>query len=141
MKPVQLILVLACVSFVVMAYFAFEVMLFRLSCALAKLPRPSVPRAVGIVCAVALAVAAAEGVLGFAVTQAYIAGNYPLWEAGLVTFLVGLPVHMAVCATVHAWLMDIKFSDGIAVWKIEKGIKAAVIAVGAGVAGLVFLLS
>lgn len=141
MKPAQVILVLACLSFVVFAYFAFEVMLFRLSCGLARLPRPSVPRAVGIVCAVAVAVAAAEGVLGFAVTQAYIAGNYPLWEAGLVAFLVGLPVHMAVCAAVHSWLMDIRFTDGIAVWKIEKGIKAAVLAVGGAIAGLVFLLA
>jgi hypothetical protein len=139
MKP-QVLLVVTCGLFVVMAYFAFEVMLFRLSCALARLPRPSVPRSVGIVFAVALAVSVAEGLLGVGVTEAYQAGGYPLWEAGLVGFFLGLPLHMLVCAYIHSRMAGIRFDDGIAVWMIEKSIKFGVLLVGGAVAGLIFLI-
>ena len=140
MKP-QVVLIVACGLFVVLAYFAFEVMLFRLSCALARLPRPSVPRSVGIVFAVAFAVSVAEGLLGVGVTRAYQAGGYPLWEAGLVGFLLGLPLHMLVCAYIHSRMTGIRLDDGIAVWKIEKSIKFGVLLVGGAVVGIVFLLS
>ncbi len=139
MKP-QVLLVVTCGLFVVMAYFAFEVMLFRLSCALARLPRPSVPRSVGIVFAVALAVSVAEGLLGVGVTEAYLAGGYPLWEAGLVGFFLGLPLHMLVCAYIHSRMAGIRFDDGIAVWMIEKSIKFGVLLVGGAVVGLIFLI-
>ena len=140
MKPLQLLLLLTCAAFVLMAYFAFEVMLFRLSCSLAKLPRPTVPKSVGIVFAVLFAEILTQGALGGIVTEAYLAGGYPLWEAGLVAFCLGLPVHMLVCAGLHAKLMAIRLTDGIAVWVIEKSIKFGVLLVGGGVVGLVFLL-
>lgn len=139
MKPIQL-LVLACVAAAAVGYFVFEVMLFRLSCSLAKLPRPSVPRSIGIVCAVAFVAAIAEGVLGVAVTEAYLAGGYPLWEAGVVVTFLGLPLHMALCAAIHAKLMDIRFADGIAVWKVEKSIKFGLLVVAGAIVGLVVLI-
>jgi hypothetical protein len=140
MKPPVLMLVLLLGAFLLAAYVAFQVLVFRLSCALAGLARPTVPRSVGIVCAAAMAVAVANGVLSFVVTRAYVAGGYPLWEAGLVAFFVGLPVHMLVCALTHKWLLDVRLTDGIAVWVFEESIKTGIIAFLGLLAGLVFLL-
>ena len=134
------ILTLACLAFVIVGYFAFEVLLFRLSCSLAQLPRPTVPKSVGVVFGVLFAEILAQGALGGIVTEAYIAGGYPLWEAGLVAFFLALPVHMVVCAAIHARLVGIRFSDGIAVWKIEKSIKFAITVVGGSIVGLILLI-
>jgi hypothetical protein len=83
------------------------------------------------------AVFIAEGILGAAVRAAYQAGGYPLWEAGLVIFFVGLPVHMLVSAAIHARLASQSFGDGLSVWFVEKSIKLMMALVLGGLLALV----
>ena len=132
MKGPQLLLFLACGAFVLLAYFVFEVLVFRYSCKLARVPRPSLLRSISIVIVVLFAVSVAEGALGSIIREAYVAGGYPLWEAGFVAFFLGLPVHMAVCSALHAKMLGRPLSEGLSVWIVEKSIKLGLISVGAG---------
>ena len=132
---------LACGGAVVLFYFAFEVLIFRLSCRLARAPRPTFMRSVGIVFVVLFAVSAVEGLIGSLIREAYILGGYPLWEAGLVAFFIGLPVHMLVASAIHAKMLDMSFVEGLAVWFIEKAIKLGMIAFAAAMVALVLLLA
>ena len=141
MKGMQLALFLGCAAFVLVAYFLFEVMLFRWSCRLAKVPQPGVLRSVAIVLSVLFAVSVAEGALGSVVTEAYNLGGYPLWEAGFVAFFLGLPVHMAVCSSIHAKMLRRPLSEGISVWLVEKSIKLGLISIGLGIVALLILAS
>jgi len=141
MKPAQLLLVLTCVAFVFVAYSAFQVMLFRVSCSLANLPRPSLPRSIGVLFAATFAVSLPDAAIGFAVTEAYQAGGYPLWEAGLVGAFLFLPVHMLTCAAIHSWLTPVTFTDGIAVWLIESAIRFGILVAAGGIVGTVFVLA
>ena len=139
MKGMQLLLFLPCAAFVLLAYLTFEVMIFRWSCRLARVPRPTLLRSVSIVLVVIFAVSVAEGILGSAITEAYILGGYPLWEAGFVAFFLGLPVHMAVCSALHARMLRRPLGEGLSVWLVEKTIKLGLISVGAGLMALLIL--
>ena len=134
-----ILLYLVCGAFVFLAYFVFEVLLFRYSCRLAKVPRPGVLRSVAIVVVVLFAVSLAEGALGGLVREAYVFGGYPLWEAGFVAFFLGLPVHMAVCSALHAKMLGRPLSEGLSVWLVEKSIKLGLISIGAGIFALLIL--
>ena len=136
MKGAPLLLFLACAAFVLITYFLFEIMLFRFSCKLAKVPRPSLFRSASIVIVVIFAVTVAEGALGSMIREAYVLGGYPLWEAGFVAFFLGLPVHMAVCSALHAKMLGRPLSEGLSVWLVEKSIKLGLISVGAGIFAL-----
>jgi hypothetical protein len=138
---VQLLLLLVCLFVGVLCYFAFEVLIFRLSCRLARAPRPTIGRSIGIVMVVLIAVSAAEGLVSSILIEAYIAGGYPLWEAGLVAFFICLPVHMLVASAIHAKMMAMSFVEGFAVWFVEKAIKLGMIAFVAAMIALVLLLA
>jgi len=138
---VKLLLFLVCGGVALLFYFAFEVLIFRLSCRLTGAPRPTLGRSIGIVLVVLVAVSAVEGLISSGIVEAYIAGGYPLWEAGLVAFFVGLPIHMLVASAIHAKMMGMSFIEGFAVWFVEKAIKLGLIAFGAGTIALVLLLS
>ncbi len=136
MKGAPLLLFLACAAFVLISYLLFEIMLFRFSCKLAKVPRPSLLRSASIVIVVIFAVTVAEGALGSLIREAYVLGGYPLWEAGFVAFFLGLPVHMAVCSALHSKMLGRPLSEGLSVWIVEKSIKLGLISVGAGIFAL-----
>ena len=141
MKGLQILLFLACAAFVLATYFSFEVMVFRWSCRLAKVPQPGILRSIAIVISVLFAVSVAEGALGSIVTEAFDLGGYPLWEAGFVAFFLGLPVHMAVCSAIHARMLKRPLSEGLSVWLVEKSIKLGLISVGLGIVALLILAS
>jgi hypothetical protein len=138
---VKLLMFLVCGGVALLFYFLFEVMIFRTACRLAGAPRPTFGRSIGIVLVVLVAVSAVEGLVSTALVEAYIAGGYPLWEAGFVAFFVGLPIHMLVASAIHAKMMGMSFIEGFAVWFVEKAIKLGFLAFGAGTIALVLLLS
>jgi len=138
---VNLLLFLLCGGVAVLFYFAFEVLLFRMSCRLARVMQPTFGRSIGIVLVVLVAVSAVEGLIGSILVEAYIAGGYPLWEAGFVAFFICLPVHMLVASAIHAKMMSMSFVEGFAVWFVEKAIKLGLIAFGAGMVAIVLLLA
>src|SRR4051794_38357511 len=140
MNPgVEHLLILVCVLVFLLLYLAFEVLIFRASCRLARAPLPTAGRTLGIVLAILLSVSAVEGLVSYAIVEAYLAGGYPIWEAGLVAFIVGLPIHMLVATAVHAKMMGMSYADGFAVWFVDKAIKLGLFMVGAAALALLVL--
>jgi hypothetical protein len=142
MNPgVKVLVVFAAVAVGLMLYLAFEVLIFRLSCRVARVPRPGMFRSIGIVLVAIFCISAAEGVIGAVIREVYVLGNYPLWEAGLVAFFLGLPIHMLVASIVHAKMLGLQLSEGMAVWFIEKAIKLGLFTGAIGLIGLLVLLA
>lgn len=119
---------LACVAFLVVVYLVAEVLLLRLACRIARVNPRTVFRSVGLVLASLFVGALAEGVLGWGVERAYSLGGFrdKVWEAGLVGFFVGLPLHMLVISFLHAKMMRVTFAEGLSVWFVDKAMKLAI---------------
>ncbi|MCU0703953.1 MAG: hypothetical protein MUF18_08260 [Fimbriiglobus sp.] len=131
MNPDHL-LILLCAAFFVFVYLTAEVLLLRLACRIARVNPRTVFRSVGLVLASLFVGALAEGMLGWGIERAYTLGGFPIWEAGLVGFFVGLPVHMVLIAFLHAKMMRVTFGEGMAVWFVDKAMKLAIGGVALG---------
>lgn len=138
MNP-QFVFYLFCFGFATLVYLAFEVLVFRLACRIARVEQPSPGRTIGMTFAVVLVAFVAEGVLATIVKQAYTLGGFPLWEAGLVGFFLGLPVHMLLASFIHAKMMRVTLGEAVGVWFVEKSMKLGLTAVAAGLFGVVLL--
>lgn len=133
--------VLACVGFVLLVVFAFEIAVFRVACLLSRLPQPGFVRTAGMV-SVLLVVPGVIDAVTYAVLQkAYRAGGYPLWEAGVVQFFVALPVHMGVCSLIHAKMVGLHVGDAVGVWFVEKLLKLFLLGAVAAVVGGILLIA
>lgn len=140
MNAGQAIFVLLCLGMTVFLILAFEVSVFLVACAACRVPRPGVLRTVGLALILVVVPTVVDAVFSGALFEIYRATNYPLWEAGLVGFFISLPVHMAICSVIHAKVVQIRVTEGVAVWLIEKLIKLTLLAAVAGVVAL-FLLA
>ena len=138
MNP-QHVLFAACAAFFVAVYLTAEVLLLRLACRIARVNPRTVFKSVGLVLASLFVGAVAEGALGWGVERAYSAGGFPIWEAGLVGFFLGLPVHMLLISFLHAKMMRVTFGEAMSVWFVDKAMKLAI--GGAGLGLFVVLLS
>lgn len=138
MRP-GVFLFLVCLAFVVLVYLAFEVLVFRLACRLARVPPPTAARTIGFTFAVLAVAYLAEAVLAAAVVWAYTRGGFPLWEAGLVGFFLGLPVHMLLASVIHTKMMGVSLGEALGVWFVEKSMKLGLVAVAAGLVGVAVL--
>jgi hypothetical protein len=139
MKP-EFFLVLVCTAFAVLVYLAFEVMVFRFACRLARVAEPSPARTIGLTFAILVAAFVAEGALAGVLMVAFTRGGFPLWEAELVGFFLGLPVHMVLASVLHAKVLGATIGEALSVWFVEKSMKLALAAVGAGGVGLILLV-
>jgi hypothetical protein len=135
----QAIALLCCVGFVLSVVLAFEVAVFRLACAVCKVPQPGVIRTAGVVVVLLVVPAVVDAVVGGALYEVYKASEYPLWEAGLVQFFIALPVHMTICSAIHAKMVKIHMGQGISVWLVEKLMKLILLAAVVGVVALLIL--
>jgi len=115
-----------------------EVMIFRVSCTIAGVPRPGVGRSIGVILLSMFTLSITSTLLGGAVWWVHQAANFPLWEAGLVAFFIGLPVSMLVNGIIHAKMTEMRLSDGMAVWFVEKLIVAILIGLTLGLLALIF---
>lgn len=127
MNPGAVLTVLVCVGMVLLTVLGFEVFVFRLACMLCRMPQPGVTRSFGMVCVLLVVPGVVDAVFGAGLAEAYLAGGYPLWEAGVVQFFLALPAHMAICSFIHAHMMGLKVSEGVSVWFVEKLLKAVVL--------------
>jgi hypothetical protein len=134
-------LAILCIAFGVVIYLIAEVLLLRLACKIARVNPRTVFRSIGLVLASLFIGALAEGVLGWGVERAYSLGGFrdKIWEAGLVGFFVGLPLHMLLISFLHAKMMRVTFGEGLSVWFVDKAMKLAI--GGAGLGLFVALLS
>jgi hypothetical protein len=137
----QAIGVLCCLGFVLALILAFEVALFRISCALCRVPQPGLVRTAGVVLVMLVVPGVVDAIFGGALYEVYRAAEYPLWEAGLVQFFLALPIHMAICSAIHARMVRIKVTQGIAVWLVEKLMKLSLLLAVVGVVALLVAAS
>lgn len=139
MQPGQVLGVLCCLGTVLLVAFGFEVAVFRVSCALCRVPQAGLARTVGIVSVMLVVPAVVDAIFGGMLYEVYRLVGFPLWEAGLVQFFLALPVHMAICAAIHAKMMDIRVGQGLAVWLVEKLLKLVLLVAAGGVIALLLL--
>lgn len=127
MNP-QAPIAIACIGFLVLVYLIAEVLLLRLACRIARVNPRTVFRSIGLVLASLFVGALAEGALGWGVERAYSLGGFrdKIWEAGLVGFFVGLPLHMVLISFLHAKMMRVTFGEGLSVWFVDKAMKLAI---------------
>jgi len=138
MPIVVLVSLLAVMSFLV-AYFFFEVTMFRLSCRLARVELPQRPRVLWVVLVAIVIGLVSASVIAAAMDQIYSLGGFPIWEASLVGLFAELPVHMILVSLAHARIVRIGFRDALSVWFIEKLLKLVIFG-GIGTVFVVLLL-
>lgn len=132
---------LLCVGVVLVAILGAAVLLFQLACAMARVPRPGLFRAAWVIGVTFLVWSVAEGVLAGTVHIVYENLNYPMWEAGLVTFFLGLPVDLVISSGVHAGLLRMRFGKAVEVWFAHRLIMLTIVMAVAGVAAVAVLAS
>ncbi|MFO0800790.1 MAG: hypothetical protein U0804_25265 [Gemmataceae bacterium] len=108
--------------------------IFRLSCTLCGLPKPSVLAASGIMLINYVADVVAFAVLETLVHEGTRLIAIPRWEAWFVAKFLYMPLDLAISAGLHAAVMGIRFGKGIEVWFTQRlimlGIVAACVLVG-----------
>jgi hypothetical protein len=139
MNPGQVFLFLLCFSFLLGMLFLFEVALFRVACSVCRLPQPGVFKTISLVLMLLTIPIVADSFLGALLYEAYEASGYPLWEAGVIEFILALPIHMVLCSVIHSWMMGIHIREGLSVWFVEKLIKMTILFAIAGVVALLVL--
>lgn len=139
MQPGQVIGLLCCLGTVLVLVFGFEVAVFRVACALCRVPQPALARTIGIVSVLLVVPAVVDAIFGGMLYELYRVVGFPLWEAGLVQFFLALPVHMAICSAIHAKMMDLRVAQGLGVWLVEKLLKLSLLVAVVGVIAILIL--
>ncbi len=111
------------------AYFFFEVSMFRFSCRVAKVALPAPLRVLSVVFVSIVIGLVTASVLAGMIERIYTLGGFPIWEVSLVGVFVELPVHMLLVSAMHSRMTGIGYRDALAVWFVEKLIKLIMLAV------------
>lgn len=113
--------------------------IYRWSCVLCGLPRPTVLVASGIMFVAWLSLVMAVGVLRVVVHEACSAAGLPKWEASIIVFLLALPVDLLISAGIESGLMGVPFGKGVEMWYTQRLIQLSIVAAVGLVIGLVVL--
>ena len=135
----QFIVALFCLGMIGFFFIGFELLIFRVACAVCGLDQPGFLRTMSVLAAIKLIPWIVIGLLSGLLYETYEHLNYPLWEAGIVWFLLALPIQMALCGVIHAKIMRIRLGEGVAVWFVEKTVKAVLLLALVGVITLFIL--
>jgi len=141
LNPIQPIVLFICLATVVALVISFELFIFRLACLLCRVKQPSFFKSMGMVSILLVTPALVDAVAGAMFFRLYKDSGYPLWEAGVVQFVLALPVHMLLCAWIHSKMMQLSFSECLAVWFVEKLLKLLLVLLGLAGVGLVLWVS
>jgi hypothetical protein len=114
--------------------------IYRWSCALCGLPKPSVLVAAGIMFVAWLSLVLAVGVLEAVVYEACAAAAVPRWEAGIILFFLALPLDLAISAGIESGLMGVRFGKGVEMWYTQRLIQLSILAAVGFVVALVVLV-
>jgi hypothetical protein len=114
--------------------------IYRWSCVLCGLPKPTVLVASGIMFVAWLSLVMAVGVLRVVVHEACTAAGLPRWEAGIIVFLLALPLDLLISAGIESGLMGVPFGKGVEMWYTQRLIQLSIVAAIGLVAGLVVLI-
>jgi hypothetical protein len=114
--------------------------IYRWSCALCGLPRPTVLIAAGIMFVGWLSLAMAVGVLEVIVWEACRAAGVQRWESGIVLFILALPLDLTVSAGIESALMGVRFGKGVELWYTQRLVQLAILAAVGFVVGVALLI-
>ena len=138
---VQVLVVLGMFLFVLFAVLGAAILVFRVACRLCGVEAPGVMKSAVIIVATTAVLAVCEVVMASAVRGVYDRLNYPLWEAGVVAFFVGLPVDLVVASAVHAAFLRVKFGKAVEVWFAHRLILLTFVMLAAGLIAVGYLAS
>lgn len=143
MQLQQLLLAFACCFFLLMlvpvALFLLT-FIYRWSCVLCGLPKPTVMVASGIMFVAWLSLVMAVGVLRTVVREACKAAGLPLWEAGIVVFLLALPLDLLISAGIESGLMGVRFGKGVEMWYTQRLIQLSIVVAVGFVVAVIYLI-
>lgn len=114
--------------------------IYRWSCALCGLPKPSVLVAAGIMFVAWLSLVLAVGVLEAVVYEACGAAGVPKGEAGIILFFLALPLDLTISAGIESGLMGVRFGKGVEMWYTQRLIQLSILAAVVFVVALVALV-
>lgn len=114
--------------------------IYRWSCALCGLPKPTVLVAAGIMFVAWLSLVMAVGVLRTIVHEACSAAGLPKWEASIIVFLLALPLDLLISAGIESGLMGARFGKGVEMWYTQRLIQLSIVAAVGFIAGIVVLI-
>jgi hypothetical protein len=107
---------------------------YRTSCVLCGLPRPTVLNAFGVMLVSWICLVIAEAIMTELVKVSCDAANVPRWEAAVIVFFLLFPIDLVLSSAIHAALAGIRFGKGIEVWFVQRliqlGILVAILIVG-----------
>ena len=114
--------------------------IYRWSCSLCGLPKPTVLVAAGIMFVAWLSLVIAVGVLETVVKEVCSAAGVPRWEGGIIVFLLALPLDLTLSAGIESGLMGVRFGKGVEMWYTQRLIQLSIVAAVGFVAGIVILI-
>jgi hypothetical protein len=114
--------------------------IYRWSCVLCGLPKPSVLVAAGIMFVAWLSLVLAVGVLEAVVYEGCTAAGVPKWEAGIILFFLALPLDLTISAGIESGLMGVRFGKGVEMWYTQRLIQLSILAAVGFVVALVVLV-
>jgi hypothetical protein len=114
--------------------------IYRWSCVIVGLPKPSVLVAAGIMFVAWLSLVLAVGVLELIVREACAAAGVPRWEAGIIVFLLALPLDLSISAAIESGLMSVRFGKCVELWYTQRLIQLTIIAAVGFVIGVIVLV-
>ena len=112
---------------------------FRKSCVLCGLPKPSVMTAFGVMLLIWVSKTVSQAVMEVIVAESCRAAGVPRWEAVVIIFFLFLPIDLLISAGLHAGLMNVKFGKGIEVWFVQMLIYLTILSAAALAAVVVYL--
>jgi hypothetical protein len=114
--------------------------IYRWSCVLCGLPKPTVLVAAGIMFVAWLSLLMAVGVLRTIVHEACSAAGLPKWEATIIVFLLALPLDLLISAGIESGLMGARFGKGVEMWYTQRLIQLSIVVSIGFIAGIVLLI-
>jgi hypothetical protein len=114
--------------------------IYRWSCVLCGLPKPSVLVASGIMFVAWLSLVMAVGVLRVIVHEACSAVGLPRWEAVVIVFLLAMPIDLLISAGIESGLMGARFGKGVEMWYTQRLIQLSIVAAIGFLVGIILLI-
>ncbi len=141
MGPALGLLICCCLFFLLVPAVLFLfTYIFRQSCVLSGLPKPSVLAAAMHLFLISIAQFFADFLMVQLVEWGCHKAAVPQWEARIIIFFLFLPIDLVISSGIHAGLMGIRFGKGIEVWFVQRLIYLSIVAAIAFIAAIVILV-